>query len=547
MRFGPGRARDDPGSAFTPRGRAPRIRTARSRTSRAESALQRRSCAPRRRPFAAEQPSAPGSPSPAPTAPRRVAVVGQVGKSAVGAGVVAARARACTARSKRGTRSGLEDDGGSSTTIAESEVAPTGAGGLPIVRRREPAAPRRRARRRGARTEVARRKLDRGGVHSWIPFGLEDRESRRGSAWPHCRRGPRSRVLKAALKRSPFRSPARPARRALPAPSRGRPRALILFGWPLPRATSARPPWPAFVPGAPVLERDRPETAEPAAHRRRAARGRRRRRRRRSVARCDRRRRRARSRRRSAAPPGGCSPPAAPVQTATAIAPGSGGGAAAAVLQATGYITARRQATVSTQITGTLTEVLIEEGVRVEKGQVHRPARRQRPARQPRASPRPTSSRPRRRCRRPRRSSSQAAGRLAAPAVAGRERHGDAAVRRAVAHRRRHRHRAARRAPARGRRGARPGRAGAGELRLLDRARALRRRRHGEGGAGRRDRLAALGRRRLHPHRRRHHRRHGFARDRRRRQRGLHQPGQARHARRGGAERLPGLAASRRT
>lgn len=57
------------------------------------------------------------------------------------------------------------------------------------------------------------------------------------------------------------------------------------------------------------------------------------------------------------------------VQTATATAPGSGGGAGA-VLQATGYITARRQATVSTQITGTLTEVLIEEGVRVEKGQV---------------------------------------------------------------------------------------------------------------------------------------------------------------------------------
>jgi RND family efflux transporter MFP subunit len=40
------------------------------------------------------------------------------------------------------------------------------------------------------------------------------------------------------------------------------------------------------------------------------------------------------------------------------------------VLQATGYITARRQATVSTQITGTLTQVLIEEGDRVEKGQV---------------------------------------------------------------------------------------------------------------------------------------------------------------------------------
>ena len=56
------------------------------------------------------------------------------------------------------------------------------------------------------------------------------------------------------------------------------------------------------------------------------------------------------------------------VQTATASAPGAGG--TAAVLQATGYITARRQATVSTQITGTLTQVLIEEGDHVEKGQV---------------------------------------------------------------------------------------------------------------------------------------------------------------------------------
>jgi RND family efflux transporter MFP subunit len=57
------------------------------------------------------------------------------------------------------------------------------------------------------------------------------------------------------------------------------------------------------------------------------------------------------------------------VQTAIAAVPGSGG-QAGAVLQATGYITARRQATVSTQITGTLTQVLIEEGDRVEKGQV---------------------------------------------------------------------------------------------------------------------------------------------------------------------------------
>lgn len=57
------------------------------------------------------------------------------------------------------------------------------------------------------------------------------------------------------------------------------------------------------------------------------------------------------------------------VQTVTAVAPGAGG-TSAAVLQATGYVTARRQATVSTQITGTLTQVLIEEGDRVGKGQV---------------------------------------------------------------------------------------------------------------------------------------------------------------------------------
>jgi len=58
------------------------------------------------------------------------------------------------------------------------------------------------------------------------------------------------------------------------------------------------------------------------------------------------------------------------VQVASATAPGGAGAAGGVVLQATGYVTARRAATVSTQITGTLTQVLIEEGVRVEKGQV---------------------------------------------------------------------------------------------------------------------------------------------------------------------------------
>lgn len=54
----------------------------------------------------------------------------------------------------------------------------------------------------------------------------------------------------------------------------------------------------------------------------------------------------------------------------TVIAQPMGGGANASVLDATGYVTARRQATVSAQITGTLTEVLIEEGDHVKAGQV---------------------------------------------------------------------------------------------------------------------------------------------------------------------------------
>ncbi|MDE2347506.1 MAG: efflux RND transporter periplasmic adaptor subunit [Gammaproteobacteria bacterium] len=57
------------------------------------------------------------------------------------------------------------------------------------------------------------------------------------------------------------------------------------------------------------------------------------------------------------------------VQTAAAISPAADRDAGA-VLQATGYVTARRRATVSAQITGTLTAVLIEEGDKVHEGQV---------------------------------------------------------------------------------------------------------------------------------------------------------------------------------
>jgi RND family efflux transporter MFP subunit len=58
------------------------------------------------------------------------------------------------------------------------------------------------------------------------------------------------------------------------------------------------------------------------------------------------------------------------VQTATVTAIGGGNGAGASVLDATGYVVARRMATVSAKITGKVREVMIEEGQRVEEGQV---------------------------------------------------------------------------------------------------------------------------------------------------------------------------------
>lgn len=60
-----------------------------------------------------------------------------------------------------------------------------------------------------------------------------------------------------------------------------------------------------------------------------------------------------------------------PVAVQTVAVRANGQGARSdAVLQATGYVTARRMATVSAQMTGTLVEVLIDEGFKVKKGQV---------------------------------------------------------------------------------------------------------------------------------------------------------------------------------
>ena len=62
---------------------------------------------------------------------------------------------------------------------------------------------------------------------------------------------------------------------------------------------------------------------------------------------------------------------AAPVKTAAVSVRASGGGqSAGAVLNASGYVTARRRATVSSKVTGKVLEVFVEEGKAVKKGQV---------------------------------------------------------------------------------------------------------------------------------------------------------------------------------
>ncbi len=60
----------------------------------------------------------------------------------------------------------------------------------------------------------------------------------------------------------------------------------------------------------------------------------------------------------------------ATVVEASAVEARSGGPAAGAVLNASGYVTARRRATVSSKMTGKVVQVNVEEGMRVREGQV---------------------------------------------------------------------------------------------------------------------------------------------------------------------------------
>src|ERR1044071_7288678 len=59
-----------------------------------------------------------------------------------------------------------------------------------------------------------------------------------------------------------------------------------------------------------------------------------------------------------------------PIAVQTAVVTSRAPGSQAAVLNATGYVTARRRATVSSKITGKVIEVNVEEGMAVKEGQV---------------------------------------------------------------------------------------------------------------------------------------------------------------------------------
>src|SRR5689334_10986008 len=59
-----------------------------------------------------------------------------------------------------------------------------------------------------------------------------------------------------------------------------------------------------------------------------------------------------------------------PIQVETAAVTARAAGTRAEVLTGNGYVTARRQATVSSKITGKLVEVNVEEGMAIREGQV---------------------------------------------------------------------------------------------------------------------------------------------------------------------------------
>ena len=232
-----------------------------------------------------------------------------------------------------------------------------------------------------------------------------------------------------------------------------------------------------------------------------------------------------------------------PVEVEVASVTTRRAGAQASVLNASGYVTARRRATVSSKVTGKIVEVNVEEGMAVREGQVLArldDANVQRGAaadgsaagggapghRRNRSAPRGSRAHP------------QAPRAAADRWPDHRRRSGPGSLRGAVA---RGPHRGLPRAGDGGRAAGRPPADGTGQHgdpRTVQRRGAL------EGRAAGRDGLARLGGWRVHPHRHLDHRGHEVARNRGGRQRELHQPRRVRTARHGAAGRVSRLADS---
>ena len=224
-------------------------------------------------------------------------------------------------------------------------------------------------------------------------------------------------------------------------------------------------------------------------------------------------------------------------------ASGTGGASPGAVLNASGYVTARRRATVSSKVTGKVLEVFIEEGKAVKKGQVlarlddSQIRAAMAVAQAQLMSARGAAAEDEARLREAERQYNRL-NQLVQEKVVGRAEVDTAQssveslkARIALA-----KHAGRSRAVA--------GRGARGRPRRHGGPRAVRRRRDLEGRAAGRDDLAGFSRRRFHAHRHLHDRRHVVARNRSRRQRELHQSGQAESAGRGDSRCLSRLADS---
>ncbi len=211
-----------------------------------------------------------------------------------------------------------------------------------------------------------------------------------------------------------------------------------------------------------------------------------------------------------------------PVEVETATVSSRQAGTQAAVLNATGYVTARRRATVSSKITGKVIEVNIEEGMAVRQGQVL--------ARLDAETQSASVALAEAQAEAARRNVNESEVRLNEARInldrisklvgVGYSTAAEVDAARAAVDSLEAR---IQRRPRAGAGGRAPGRVGTDQSRQHCYPRALCRGRDLKGCAARRDGFACLRRRRVYEDRYRHDRRHGLARDRSRRQRELHQ------------------------